>query len=161
MTEDGNTLTMETVEKLRAIADELESLADRFPHLTWYRAFHESLWNGNRRDLYQRSLYYRVMVDEANVGQATGVSVGPNHAGAFVELDSLNTDISVLYIQGLQLCKLSHTRDELVEVIQMLPEHLRLPIYERMARIRKKDRREKREKKEQLRRELERLEGSH
>jgi hypothetical protein len=43
MTEEQKSHTMQTVEKLRAIADELEALADDFPNLTRYRAFHESL----------------------------------------------------------------------------------------------------------------------
>jgi hypothetical protein len=100
------------------------------------------------------------MVDEGNVGQAARVWVGHKQARAVVELDNLSTGISVLHINGLDLCTLSPTRDELVGIVQMLPEHLRLPIYRRMPQIRKHDGKKKRRKKEQLLRELEKLEDS-
>jgi hypothetical protein len=160
MTEEQKSHTMQTVEKLRAIADELEALADDFPNLTWYRAFHESLWNGDGQIVHQSGCFYKVMVDEGNVGRADRVWVGPDHASAFVELDSLSSDISVLYIHGLEMCHLPHLRDELVGIVQMLPEHLRLPIYRRMVQVRKEDREKKRRKREQLLRELEKLEDS-
>ncbi len=46
MTEEYESQTMETLARLRTLADELEALAGDFPSLTWYRGLSESLWNG-------------------------------------------------------------------------------------------------------------------
>jgi hypothetical protein len=159
MAEEHKSQTIQTVERLRAIADELEALAEEFPNLSWHRAFHKDLWNGDRETIHRSGCYYKVMVDKDNIGRATHVQVGSDQVSAHVELESLSRGIPVLYIHGLVQCTSQHDRDQIVEVVEMLPEHLRYPVYRRMARIHKKDREDKRQKKAQLLRELEELEG--
>lgn len=150
--------TMKTIERLRGLADELEALADDFPNLSWYKAWQERLWNSDRATMHQTGCFYKVMVDEENVARATRVRVGNKHATAVVALENLSSGIPVLYIDGLGLCTLPHARDEVCEVVAMLPEHLRLPIYKRIAQIRKDSRKAKQEKLQELRRQLRELE---
>ncbi|MCP4537731.1 MAG: hypothetical protein GY832_11335 [Chloroflexi bacterium] len=140
--------TKNLIEKLRAIADALEIEQEAFPDISWYRALHTTMWNGGITTVDKTGCFYEICVDYDNIGRSTDISVGIHTAGAYVDIGPVR--IGTLRILGLDMCTLDHTRKRICNVVAELPEHLRLPVYKRMAQIRMEARRKKKEQIDEL-----------